>query len=60
MATAEIVEAAAPYYGLQVVFAAQSFHQLIVSNLTGASLNAMLQGYADAYEAEWLALNPEG
>jgi hypothetical protein len=60
MATAEIVEPAAPYYGVQVVFGAQSFHQLIVSSLTGVLLNAMLQAYADTYEAEWLALNPEG
>lgn len=60
MATIEIVETAAPYYGVQVAFSAQSFHQLIVSSLTGAPLSAMLQAYANAYEAEWLALNPEG
>lgn len=58
MATAEIVEAAAPYYAVRVAFAAQSFQQLIVSSLTGAALSAMLQVYADAYEADWLNLNP--
>jgi hypothetical protein len=58
MATITVVETNAPYYRVRVAFGAQVFEQQVVSPLTGSALDAMLQDYADEYEAAWLALPP--
>ena len=57
MATYSVLESKDGYSTVQVEFADQVFVQQIVSPLTGPKLDKQLQDYADAYEAEWLALN---
>lgn len=56
MATYTVLESSGGYVTLQVEFADQTFVQIVVTTLTGASLKKMLQKYSDTYEAEWLAL----
>lgn len=54
MAKFEIISAAAPYYTIRVTFGEQSFEQTIISNNTGAALDAQLQAYADEYASAWV------
>ena len=56
MATVATLYAGPPYYGVRVAFADQQFDQLLISDKTGAELDAQLQAYADEYEQEWATL----
>ena len=53
MATYSIVSADAPYYNVVVGFGGLEFNQTIVTDKTSKTLEAQLQSYADAYEAEY-------
>lgn len=59
MATYSIVEATPIYYLVDVSFAGMTFRQLIASSLVNGNLSAMLQAYADKYEADWMLDNIE-
>ena len=54
MATYNVLADEAPYYTIKVEFNGYEFEQRIVSPLKGAELDAMLQGYADDYEAAYV------
>jgi hypothetical protein len=56
MATATILHDYKPYYVIEVVFDGLTFVQEIVSALTGAALDVMLQAYADDYMTQYEAL----
>lgn len=53
MATATILHNYAPYYVIEVAFGGLTFVQEIVSSLTGAALDTMLQTYADDYMTQY-------
>lgn len=59
MATYTIVESNPIYYLIDVCFGEHSFRQLLASALVNGNLQAMLQAYADKYEADWLAMQAE-
>jgi hypothetical protein len=59
MATFAILEATPIYYVVEISFADQSFRQLLATELLSGDLDTMLQVYADNYEQEWLALQPD-
>lgn len=58
MASATILNSSAPYYTILVEFGEQQFEQTVICLKTGAQLTTFLQGYADKYESDWLALQP--
>lgn len=51
MASATILNNAAPYYTIRVSCSFGEFDQTIVSDKTGKDLDAVLQSYADDYES---------
>ena len=52
MAMAEIISGEAPYYTIRVTCSGdRAFEQTIYSDQTGKALAALLQAYADDYEA---------
>lgn len=59
MATFSIIEATPIYYLIEVCFGDQSFRQLLATSLVNGNLQSMLQAYADQYEQDWLAMQPE-
>jgi|SanBayMetagenome_1026888.scaffolds.fasta_scaffold00146_7 hypothetical protein len=59
MATYTIVEATPIYYIIDVEFSGFVFRQLIASDLLNGNLDAMLQQYADKYETDYLAMQPQ-
>jgi hypothetical protein len=59
MAAFSIIEATPIYYLIEVCFGERSFRQLLASALVNGDLQAMLQAYADKYEQDWLAMQPE-
>lgn len=56
MAEVVIVEEHAPYYVIDVTIYGQTYRQTIITDKTGAELDALLAQYAADYEA---ALSPE-
>jgi hypothetical protein len=54
MAKATIIATNGEYLTVLVEFADQVFEQVVVTDKTGDTLEAQLQGYANDYEAAWL------
>lgn len=59
MATFNIIEATPIYYLIDVIFSGMTFRQLLATELLNGNLDSMLQEYADKYEQDWLAMQPE-
>jgi hypothetical protein len=59
MAAYKIEHAAGGYLAVTVTFQGQEFLQQLVTEKTGAALDAQLQSYADQYERDWLAMQVE-
>lgn len=59
MATYSIIEANPIYYLIDVEFAGMTFRQLLASEMVSGDLQGLLQDYADQYESEWMAMQPQ-
>ena len=59
MATYSIVEANPIYYLVDVEFSGMTFRQLLATEMLNGNLDNLLQAYADKYEQDWLAMQPE-
>jgi hypothetical protein len=60
MATVNIVEAAEPYYTIEVSFGGHVFVQQVVSSLKGSKLVEMLDSYGSVYESEFVNVTVTG
>lgn len=59
MATFTILESKDNYYTVRVEFGDQVFAQKLTSTKTGQALTDQFQAYADQYEADWNAQQPQ-
>ncbi len=59
MATFTILESKDNYYTVRVEFGDQVFDQRLTSEKTGKALTDQFQAYADQYETDWNAMQPQ-